>query len=157
MCFLGGSNFRRLGLFGSGFARNARWPRGGGWNYLPICILSRMGWGRCSGSIWIFRKGVICLSVVPTAAKRGDSGRRGPVQELEVRRGPLSFPVARLREFRPDLVHITGPGDVSILGLWASHLVGAPMVASRHTNVHEYADLRVANCKPKSAELIQHG
>ena len=46
--------------------------------------------------------------------------------------GPLSFPVdahvaltvAKLREFRPDLVPITGPGDESILGFWASNLVG---------------------------------
>ncbi len=70
------------------------------------------------------------------------------MQELELRRGPLSFPVERLREFRPDLVHITGSGDVSILGFWASNLVGAPMVASRHTNVHEYADLRVGVVSP---------
>lgn len=85
----------------------------------------------------------------------------GSVHELRLRRGPLSFwldagmlcdpllsrhralAVARLRDFRPDVVHITGPGDVSILGLWASNLVGAPAVASWHTNVHEYAHRRL--------------
>ena len=72
----------------------------------------------------------------------------GSVRELQLRRGPFAFEVdsdlvcdplmtrhrdlavARLREFQPDLIHITGPGDVSILGLWAASLVGAPAVAA---------------------------
>jgi glycosyltransferase involved in cell wall biosynthesis len=48
-----------------------------------------------------------------------------------------------LRAFAPDLVHITGPGDVGILGFWAAHSLGVPLVASWHTNLHEYAGRRL--------------
>jgi len=87
--------------------------------------------------------------------------RSGSVEELELRRGPLAFgldaqtlcdpflsrfrnlAVSHLCRFQPDLVHITGPGDVGTLGFWAKHLIGVPMIASWHTNLHQYADLRM--------------
>ena len=56
---------------------------------------------------------------------------------------PVPVTILRLREFQPDLIHITGPGDVSILGLWAASLVGAPAMAAWHTNIHEYAYRRL--------------
>jgi phosphatidylinositol alpha 1,6-mannosyltransferase len=40
-------------------------------------------------------------------------------------------------------VHITGPGDFGILGFWAAHSLGIPLVASWHTNLHEYAGRRL--------------
>jgi len=49
----------------------------------------------------------------------------------------------QLRVFRADLVHITGPGDFGILGFWAAHSLGIPLVASWHTNLHEYAGRRL--------------
>ena len=49
----------------------------------------------------------------------------------------------QLRTFRPNLIHITGPCDIGILGFWISHLLGVPMVASWHTNLHEYASCRI--------------
>ncbi len=85
----------------------------------------------------------------------------GSTRLLSLRRGPLSFPIdvemrcdpllvrhraevlRRLRAFQPDLVHITGPGDVSVMGFWASNTLGVPMVASWHTNLHEYAERRL--------------
>jgi phosphatidylinositol alpha 1,6-mannosyltransferase len=51
--------------------------------------------------------------------------------------------IAQLRPFRPDLVHITGPGDMGILGFWVAHCLGVPLVASWHTNLHEYAGRRL--------------
>ncbi|HEY3836999.1 MAG TPA: glycosyltransferase [Bryobacteraceae bacterium] len=48
-----------------------------------------------------------------------------------------------LRPFRPDLVQITGPGDMGIMGLWMAHLLQVPLVASWHTNLHEYASRRL--------------
>lgn len=45
--------------------------------------------------------------------------------------------------FRPDMIHITGPGDMGILGFWISNLLGVPMAASWHTNLHEYAGRRM--------------
>jgi phosphatidylinositol alpha 1,6-mannosyltransferase len=50
---------------------------------------------------------------------------------------------AQLRQFRAELVHITGPGDFGILGFWAAHSLGIPLVASWHTNLHEYAGRRL--------------
>ena len=47
-----------------------------------------------------------------------------------------------LKRFQPDLIHITGPSDVGILGAWLAHHNGLPLAASWHTNVHEYAARR---------------
>lgn len=84
----------------------------------------------------------------------------GNLSTLELPRGILSLPldkdlrfdpawirhvpaIARaLRRFRPDIVHITGPSELGMLGaLLASHM-GVPLAASWHTNVHEYAAMR---------------
>jgi len=80
---------------------------------------------------------------------------------LELKRGLAAFPLdhdlscdpllsryknwvtARLRPFQADLVHITAPGDMGILGLWVAHSLRIPLVASWHTNLHEYASRRL--------------
>ena len=51
--------------------------------------------------------------------------------------------VKALREFRPDLVHVTGPGHFGLLGAIAAHDLGVPLVASWHTNVHEFGARRL--------------
>jgi glycosyltransferase involved in cell wall biosynthesis len=48
-----------------------------------------------------------------------------------------------LRQFGPELLHVTGPGDMGMLGAWVAYELGIPMVASWHTNVHEYAGRRL--------------
>lgn len=85
----------------------------------------------------------------------------GEVRTLELGRGPAAFPVeqdmkfdplffrhkARVRQvltdFRPDLVHITGPSDVGILGATLAHELRIPIVASWHTNLHEFGARRL--------------
>ncbi|MGA3032727.1 MAG: glycosyltransferase [Terracidiphilus sp.] len=47
-----------------------------------------------------------------------------------------------LERFRPDLIHITGPSEIGILGAWLSQHRRLPLAASWHTNVHEYAARR---------------
>jgi phosphatidylinositol alpha 1,6-mannosyltransferase len=49
-----------------------------------------------------------------------------------------------LAEFKPDLVHITGPSDSGILGAILAHELGVPLVASWHTNLHEFGARRLA-------------
>jgi glycosyltransferase involved in cell wall biosynthesis len=49
-----------------------------------------------------------------------------------------------LRAFRPDIVHITGPSEPGILGAWLAKSLKVPLVASWHTNLHEYAAQRSA-------------
>jgi phosphatidylinositol alpha 1,6-mannosyltransferase len=50
----------------------------------------------------------------------------------------------RLRAFRPDIIHVTGPSEPGILGLWLSRNLKVPLVAAWHTNLHEYAAQRSA-------------
>src|SRR5690242_3667541 len=44
-----------------------------------------------------------------------------------------------VREFKPDVVHITGPSDIGLLGLYVARKLRLPIVMSWHTNIHEYA------------------
>ncbi len=48
----------------------------------------------------------------------------------------------QIRTSEPNLVHITGPSDIGILGAWVANQLHVPLVASWHTNVHEYAGRR---------------
>ncbi len=85
---------------------------------------------------------------------------------MELRRGPATFPLdaelscdpliyrhrnpvlRQVMDFQPHLVQFTGPGDISIMGLWMSNLVGVPATASWHTNVHEYVIRRLQASLP---------
>lgn len=84
----------------------------------------------------------------------------GNLTTLELSRGPLSFGLEKdlsfdlgffrylpvisrsLREFGPDLIHITGPSDFGMVGAILANHYHLPLVASWHTNVHEYAAKR---------------
>jgi phosphatidylinositol alpha 1,6-mannosyltransferase len=48
-----------------------------------------------------------------------------------------------LRWFAPDVLHFTGPSDIGQLGALLGHRLSIPMVGSWHTNLHEYASLRL--------------
>jgi glycosyltransferase involved in cell wall biosynthesis len=47
-----------------------------------------------------------------------------------------------LRAFRPDVVHVTGPSDVGLLGACLGRRLNTSIVGSWHTNLHEYASRR---------------
>jgi glycosyltransferase involved in cell wall biosynthesis len=84
----------------------------------------------------------------------------GNVWTLELPRGIFSFALEKdlrfdpaflrhipligevLERFQPDLIHITGPSEVGMLGAGLAHHLGLPLAASWHTNVHEYAARR---------------
>jgi glycosyltransferase involved in cell wall biosynthesis len=88
------------------------------------------------------------------------AAKHGPVRTLELPRSRFSFPIekdlrfdlaywrhlprilADTRRFRPDIIHITGPSELGFLGAWIAHHLRVPLVASWHTNVHEYAATR---------------
>jgi glycosyltransferase involved in cell wall biosynthesis len=57
--------------------------------------------------------------------------------------GQLARVERALREFQPDLIHITSPGDAGILGAILAHRLRLPLAASWHTNLHEFAGRRV--------------
>jgi phosphatidylinositol alpha 1,6-mannosyltransferase len=50
---------------------------------------------------------------------------------------------AELERFRPDVIHITGPSELGMLGAYFAWKLDIPLVASWHTNVHEYAARRM--------------
>lgn len=102
----------------------------------------------------------------------------GEVWTLELPRGFLSFALEKdlrfdpaflrhvplieevLARFKPDLIHITGPSEVGMLGAGLAHVLQLPLAASWHTNVHEYAARRSERLlrllpKPK-AEVTEH-
>ena len=80
----------------------------------------------------------------------------GNVWTLELPRGFLSFALEKdlrfdpaflrhipligevLDRFKPDLLHITGPSEVGMLGARLAYEMELPLAASWHTNVHEY-------------------
>jgi phosphatidylinositol alpha 1,6-mannosyltransferase len=49
-----------------------------------------------------------------------------------------------LLEFRPDVVHVTSPGEFGQLGAYMAHALRIPLVASWHTNLHQFGARRLA-------------
>ena len=96
--------------------------------------------------------------------RAGDRSRafveEGNLQTLELPRGFLSFALEKdlrfdpafprhipqvwevLQRFRPDIIHITGPSEVGMVGACLAYQRKVPLAASWHTNVHEYAARR---------------
>jgi phosphatidylinositol alpha 1,6-mannosyltransferase len=95
------------------------------------------------------------------AGKKTTSSTDESVKYLSLKRSPLSFPMdedlkydpffqrhtnrvlQELMKFQPDVIHITGLNDVSILGSYLSWKLQLPMVGSWHTNLHEFAARRL--------------
>jgi len=50
--------------------------------------------------------------------------------------------IRAVHNFKPDIVHITGPSENGILGAALANHLHLPLAASWHTNVHEYAARR---------------
>ena len=96
------------------------------------------------------------------AGPRDETTTAGPVTRVQLPRSPVRFPLDRahdydllflrhyrkleglLRDFRPDVVQITGPSDVGTLGAYVAHKMKIPLAASWQTNIHQYARRRMA-------------
>jgi phosphatidylinositol alpha 1,6-mannosyltransferase len=83
------------------------------------------------------------------------------VTRLELPRGPVSFAIESdlrydlcfwrhaaeaqraLEKFRPDVIHVTSPGEFGQLGAYLAHTQKIPLVASWHTNLHQFAARRL--------------
>jgi phosphatidylinositol alpha 1,6-mannosyltransferase len=85
--------------------------------------------------------------------------QHGSVQMLELKRSRLAVRlecdlhfdpfffryitrIETLREFKPDSIHITGPSELGLFGAYFAWKLNISLVASWHTNVHEYASRR---------------
>ena len=106
------------------------------------------------------RRGIPMLCV--RAGDLGEtSSRQGVVEILQLERGHWALPVEQdlsfdpfffrhiqaigtaLKRFGPDVIHITGPSELGILGAAFARRLRVPLAASWHTNIHEYAARRL--------------
>lgn len=85
----------------------------------------------------------------------------GSVRRIELRRSWLSIGIERdlefdlvfcryskrirqeLLQFQPDVIHITSPGEFGELGVYLSRKLKIPLVASWHTNFHQFVARRL--------------
>lgn len=83
------------------------------------------------------------------------------VTHLELARGRFSFDLDKglrhdpllwrcqarvasaLRDFKPDIIHIVSPGDVSEIGAFLAKKLKLPLAISWHTNLHEFGAMRL--------------
>jgi glycosyltransferase involved in cell wall biosynthesis len=95
------------------------------------------------------------------ADKKTGFEKKGSVAYLSLKRSPVSFPLDEelaydplfqrhtnrvlraIVDFKPDVIHVTGLNDVSIIGSYLAWKLQIPLVGSWHTNVHEFAAQRL--------------
>lgn len=93
--------------------------------------------------------------------KQKSRQQEGSVTRVELTRGWASVGIKRdlrydfafwrygnaIREellvFRPDVIHLTSPGELGQLGVYLSRKLKIPLVASWHTNFHQFAARRL--------------
>lgn len=86
----------------------------------------------------------------------------GSVTHLELARSGLSFELDKglrhdpalwrlqgrvaeqLGTFKPDIIHVVSPGDVSEIGVFLARRLKLPLAISGHTNLHEFGAMRLA-------------
>lgn len=96
------------------------------------------------------------------AAKHAETWQDGSVTYMTLKRSPFSFSLdeelaydpffqrhaakidRQLDEFKPDVIHITGLNDLSIVGAYLGWKYQIPILGSWHTNLHEFAAHRLA-------------
>lgn len=99
----------------------------------------------------------LCVHAGPKAGLSTE----GSVTHLALKRSPLSFNLdedlaydpfflrhlnrvlRQILEFKPDVLHITGLNDVSIIGVYLAWKLQLPLLGSWHTNIHEFAASRI--------------
>ncbi|HEY8559800.1 MAG TPA: glycosyltransferase [Pyrinomonadaceae bacterium] len=95
------------------------------------------------------------------AGKKTESKADGSIRYLSLKRSAVSLPMdedlkydplfqrhvsrvlRELVDFKPDVIHITGLNDVSIVGAYLAWKLQIPLVGSWHTNLHEFAARRL--------------
>lgn len=99
--------------------------------------------------------------LVVHAGSKTERTEDGSVIHYSFKRSPVSFPLDEelaydplfhrhtravykaILSFEPDVIHITGLNDVSIIGAFIAWKLQVPLVGSWHTNVHEFAAQRL--------------
>lgn len=99
--------------------------------------------------------------LVVHAGPKTELTTEGSVSHLSLKRSPLKFSLdeelaydtafsrhywrvrKQILEFKPDVIHITGLNDVSIIGVILAWRLDIPVLGSWHTNIHEFAARRI--------------
>ncbi len=99
----------------------------------------------------------LCIHAGPKAGLTTE----GSVTHLALKRSPLSISLdedlaydpffqrhvnrvlRQILEFKPDVLHITGVNDVSIIGVYLAWKLQLPLLGSWHTNIDEFAASRL--------------
>jgi len=100
----------------------------------------------------------VCVHAGPETGVRDE----GSVRFISLKRSPLAIPMdhslrydplfqrhagfvrRELEKFKPDVIHITGLNDISIIGAYLAWKMDVALVGSWHTNLHEFATRRLA-------------
>ena len=80
----------------------------------------------------------LCLKRSPVSLPMDEDLKYDPLFQRHTNRV-----LRELMDFKPDVIHITGLNDVSIVGAYLSWKLKIPMVGSWHTNLHEFAARRL--------------
>lgn len=129
--------------------------------YFPDSFLEVNGVAMTSNRLVSFvkKRGFPFINV--HAGPKTEVVQEGNFTSLSLKRSPASFEMdeglhydpffqrhatfvrRELEKFRPDVFHITGLNDVSILGAYLAWKMDVALVGSWHTNLHEYAATRL--------------
>jgi len=129
--------------------------------YFPDSFLEVNGVAMTSNRLVSFvkKRGLPFVNV--HAGPRTEVTQEGNYISLALKRSPASFEMdeglrydpffqrhvgfvrSELEKFRPDVFHITGLNDVSIMGAYLAWKMDVSLVGSWHTNLHEYAATRL--------------
>lgn len=129
--------------------------------YFPDSFLEVNGVAMTSNRLVSFvkKRGLPFVNV--HAGPKTEVTQDGNFISLSLKRSPASFEMdeglhydpffqrhagfvrSELEKFRPDVFHITGLNDVSILGAYLAWKMDVALVGSWHTNLHEYAKTRL--------------
>ena len=129
--------------------------------YFPDSFLEVNGVAMTSNRLVSFvkKRGLPFINV--HAGPKTEVVQTGNFTSLSLKRSPASFEMdeglhydpffqrhaglvrRELEKFRPDVFHITGLNDVSILGAYLAWKMDVALVGSWHTNLHEYAARRL--------------
>lgn len=129
--------------------------------YFPDSYLEVNGVAMTSNRLtgFVQKKGFPFLCVY--AGKKTETVQDGSITFVSLKRSPLAIRVdedlmydplfqrhvglvrRELEKFQPDVIHITGLNDVSIIGAYLAWKMDIALIGSWHTNIHEYAARRL--------------
>ena len=142
--------------------------------YFPDSFLEVNGVAMTSNKLVNFAEERNYPLVCVHAGPKTETRMEGSISYVSLKRSPLSIPMdealrydplfqrhvrrvkKQLQEFKPDVVHITGLNDVSIIGAYLAWKLDIPLVGSWHTNLHEYAARRLNKALTFIPEKTRH-